>query len=245
MTNFVLIHGAWHYGALWEDVARPLRAAGHTVHTPTLAGNGPGEDVDRTVGHAEAAASAIDYVASRDLKDFVLLGHSYGGTIVSRMAEEMPDRIRRLIYWNAFVLNDGESVEAVSPPLYGELMRNILESGDYGPGAVKLPFPIWREAFMNDADLALAEKTYELTTPHPLKTLTDPVALESFHDLHIPRSYLNCTEDIAMPPGEFAWCPRFPARLGLCRLVQMPGGHEACFTNPGLLAEKIVEAGRD
>ena len=48
-----------------------------------------------------------------------------------------------------------------------------------------------------------------------------------------------------MPPGEFAWCPRFPARLGLCRLVQMPGGHEACFTAPGLLAEKIVEAGRD
>ena len=98
---------------------------------------------------------------------------------------------------------------------------------------------------MNDADLALAEKTYEMTTPHPLRTLTDPVPLKSFPDLQIPRSYLNCTEDIAMPPGAFAWCPRFPARLGLCRLVQMPGGHEACFTAPALLAEKIVEAGRD
>lgn len=48
-----------------------------------------------------------------------------------------------------------------------------------------------------------------------------------------------------MPPGEFAWTPGFPARLGLCRLVQMPGGHEACFTNPALLARKIIEAGRD
>ena len=124
-------------------------------------------------------------------------------------------------------------------------MDSIAESGAYGPGAVKLPFPVWREAFMNDADLALAEKTYALTTPHPLRTLTDPVPLKSFPELQIPRSYLNCTEDIAMPPGDFAWCPRFPARLGLCRLVQMPGGHEACFTNPGLLAEKIVEAGRD
>ena len=112
-------------------------------------------------------------------------------------------------------------------------MDSIAESGAYGPGAVKLPFPVWREAFMNDADLALAEKTYEMTTPHPLRTLTDPVPLKSFPDLQIPRSYLNCTEDIAMPPGAFAWCPRFP------------GGHEACFTAPALLAEKIVEAGRD
>ena len=60
-------------------------------------------------------------------------------------------------------------------------------------------------------------------------------------DLQIPKS--NCTEDIAMPPGEFAWTPR--SRLGLCRFLQMPGGHEACFTNPALLAEKIVEAARD
>ena len=245
MATFVLIHGAWHYGALWEEVAGPLRAAGHEVHTPTLAGNGPGEDIDRTVGHADAVASAVDYVRGEELSDFVLLGHSYGGTVISRMAEELSDRIRRLIYWNAFVLEDGESIEGVSPPHYKGLMDSIAESGAYGPGAVKLPFPVWREAFMNDAALALAEKTYELTTPHPLRTLTDPVPLKSFPELQIPRSYLNCTEDIAMPPGDFAWCPRFPARLGLCRLVQMPGGHEACFTNPGLLAEKIVEAGRD
>jgi len=92
-------------------------------------------------------------------------------------------------------------------------MDSIAESGAYGPGAVKLPFPVWREAFMNDADLALAEKTYELTTPHPLRTLTDPVPLKSFPELQIPRSYLNCTEDIAMPPGEFAWCPRFPGSV--------------------------------
>ncbi len=245
MTTFVLIHGAWHYGALWDEVAKPLRKAGHTVHTPTLAGNGPGDDIDRTVGHSDAVKSAVDYVVENDLKDFVLLGHSYGGTIISRMAEELPDRVRRLIYWNAFVLNDGESIEAVSPPHYKQLMDSIASSGAYGPGAVKLPFPVWREAFMNDADLALARKTYELTTPHPLRTLTDRVALKSFHKLQIPRSYINCMEDIAMPPGDFAWHPRFTARLGLCRLVQMPGGHEACFTNPELLAAKIVEAGRD
>lgn len=242
--KIVLVHGAWHYGELWKEVADPLRAAGHEVHAPTLAGNGPG-DVDRAVTHADAVSSAVTYLDEHGLSDFVLLGHSYGGTIISKVAEAMPDRIRRLIYWNAFVLLDGESIASVSPPHYGQLMDSIVASGEYGPGAVKLPFPVWREAFMNDASLDLAQRTYDLTTPHPIRTLTDALELKTFFDLQIPRSYLNCTEDIAMPPGEFAWTPRFPARLGLCRLVQMPGGHEACFTNPSLLARKIVEAGRD
>ncbi len=244
MTTYILIHGAWHDGSLWADVATPLREAGHEVHTPTLAGNGPG-DIDRTVGHAEAVQSAVDYINNNDLSDFILLGHSYGGSVISKIAEAMPDRIRRLIYWNAFVLMDGESVESVSPPPYKEMMDGIEASGVYGPGGVKLPFQVWREVFMNDASLELAEKTYEMTTPHPLKTLKDKLELKAFYQLEIPKSYINCTEDIAMPPGDFAWAPRFPARLGLCRLIQMPGGHEVCFTNPKLLAEKIMEAGRD
>lgn len=242
--EIVLIHGAWHDGSLWKPVADHLKKLGWTVHTPTLAGNGPG-DVDRTVGHADAVASAVAFVEENDLKDFVLLGHSYGGSIISKMAEVLSDRIRRLVYWNAFVLEDGESVSSVSPPHYDAMMQGIAGSGAYGSGAVKLPFPVWREVFMNDASLELAQETYEMTTPHPLATLTDPVELKIFPTLETPRSFLNCTDDIAMPPGEFAWVPRFPARLGLCRLVQMPGGHEACFTNPELLAQKIVEAGRD
>jgi pimeloyl-ACP methyl ester carboxylesterase len=242
--KIILIHGAWHDGTLWEGVATPLRAEGHEIHTPTLAGNGPG-DIDRTVGHIEAVQSVIDYINENDLSDFVLLGHSYGGSIISKVAEAMPDKIRRLIYWNAFVLMDGESVQSVSPPYYKDMMESIVASGDYGPGAVKLPFAVWREGFMNDAPLELAEKTYELTTPHPIKTLADKLELKTFFELQIPKSYINCTEDIAMPPGEFAWVPRFPARLGLCRLIQMPGGHEACFTNPTLLAQKIIEAARD
>ncbi|MCH9853699.1 MAG: alpha/beta fold hydrolase [Alphaproteobacteria bacterium] len=242
--KIVLIHGAWHDGSLWKDVADPLRAAGHEVHTPTLAGNGAG-DIDRTIGHNDAVQSALDYIEAKKLNDFVLLGHSYGGSIISKMAEAIPSKIRRLVYWNAFVLEDGESIEDVAPPYYKTMLDEIVASGAYGQGAVKLPFPVWREAFMNDASLELAQKTYEITTPHPLKTFKDKVELKTFPSLTIPRSYINCTEDIAMPKGEFSWTPRFLNRLGLCRLVQMPGGHEACFTNPKLLAEKIIEAARD
>ncbi len=98
-------------------------------------------DIDRTFGHAEAAQSAVDYIVQNELSDFVLLGHSYGGFIISKMAEALPDRIRRLVYWNAFVLMDAESIESVSPPPYKEMMDSIVASGAYAPGGVKLPFP--------------------------------------------------------------------------------------------------------
>ena len=243
MSTYVLIHGAWHDGSCWAAVAAELRAAGHDVHTPTLAGQGRG-DVDRSVGHAEAVASAAEAITAADLRDIVLVGHSYGGTIVSKLAEQLTDRIRRLVYWNAFVLLDGESVYDVSPPHYNEAMD--ADAAERGDGSVVLPYPVWREAFMNDADDALARHVYdERLSPHPVKTIRDRIELKTFPTLAIPRSYLNCTEDTAMPPGEYGWHPRFSSRLGLHRLVQMPGGHEALFTNPRLSAEKLQEAGRD
>ena len=243
MTTFVLVHGAWHDGSCWADVGAELSAAGHDVHTPTLAGQGRG-NVDRTVGHAEAVASAAEAITRANLSDIVLVGHSYGGTIVSKLAEQLTQRIRRLVYWNAFVLLDGESLYDVSPPHYNAAMdADAFERGD---GSTVLPYPVWREAFMNDADDALARHVYdERLSPHPVKTLRDKVELKVFPTLAIPRSYLNCTDDSAMPPGEYGWHPRFSSRLGLYRLVQMPGGHEAMFTNPRLSAEKLTEAGRD
>ena len=101
---------------------------------------------------------------------------------------------------------------------------------------------------MNDSDLELATASYDLLSPEP-NQFNEKLDLKAFYNLiqthQIACSYLNCTEDIALPPGEWAWHPRMSSRLGLYRLVQMPGSHESCFSNPKLLAEKIIEAGRD
>lgn len=240
--RIVLVHGSWHTGELWSDVARPLRAADHEVHTPTIAGHGAG--ADKRVNHAQCTRSIVDYLVQHDLRDVVLLGHSYGGTIVSKVAEAVPERIRRLVFWNAFVLQDGESLNDNVPPHFRALFEQLaLSSPD---GGVMLPFPIWREAFINDADLATAQRTYALLSPEPYQPFIDKLDLKKFHGLQTPRSYINCTEDIALPPGpEWGWHPRMSGRLGLYRLVQMPGSHEAMFSAPERLAQAIVEAARD
>lgn len=241
MTTYVLVHGAWHTGELFEDVAAPLRIAGHVVHLPTIAGNRPG-DVKST-GLAEAIASIVDYLAANDLSDVVLLGHSYGGMIITGVADAVPERIRRLIYWNAFVPNDGECLNDMVPPHYKELFDAL--SSQSPDNTVMLPYPIWREAFFNDGSGADAQAAYDRLNAHPNVTFTDSISLKSNPATwQIGKSYLNAQDDSALPQS-LGWHPRLSEKLGLFRLVQTPGGHEMCFTNPGLLAEKIMEAGRD
>jgi hypothetical protein len=108
-----------------------------------------------------------------------------------------------------------------------------------------MPFDIWRETFLNDADLDLAQSSYAQLSPEPHQPFIDKLDLKQFYSLPIPKSYLYCTEDNVLPQGEWGWHPRMSSRLGLFRLVQMPGSHEVIFSNPVGLAEKIIVAGRD
>ena len=241
MSTFVLIHGSWHDGSAWEPVRAHLAEKGHQAFSPTIAGHGKG--VDKNVNHAQCTQSIIDFILEKDLRDIVLLGHSFGGTILSQVAPALPERIRRLIFWNAFVCEDGNSLLDEVPGYYQALFDELVtQSSD---GTVTLPFPIWREAFINDADLELAQSAYARLSPEPYQPFRDKLDMKPFYALDLPKSFLNCTEDIALPPGEWGWHPRMSSRLGLYRLVQMPGSHEVIFTNPIGLADKIIEAGRD
>jgi len=241
MSTYVLVHGAWHSGAELEPVASVIRAAGHQVFTPTIKGNRPGDA--KTTGLDEAIQSIVDYLAENNLKDVILLGHSYGGMIITGVADRAGERIRRLVYWNAFVPNNGESLNDMVPPIYLGLFDAI--AAERGDGSVVLPFPIWREAFINDADLETAQRTYDILNPHPLKTFSDKIALNTNPaDMTVAKSYINCTEDTALPHG-YPWHPRLSEKLGLFRLIQVPGSHELCFSNPKALAQAIMEAGRD
>jgi pimeloyl-ACP methyl ester carboxylesterase len=241
MALYVLVHGAWHSGRELELVAASITRAGHTAFTPTMKGNRPGDS--KTIGLNDAIRSIVDYLAETDLKDVVLVGHSYGGMIITGVADRMPGWVRRLVYWNAFVPNNGESVNDMLPPQYVALFDAIAAERD--DGSIVLPFSVWREAFLNDADLDTAERAYELLNPHPLKTLTDKISLTtSPSELKIAKSYVNCTEDISLPP-DYPWHPRLSQKLGLFRLVQVSGSHELCFSNPPRLAQALIDAGRD
>jgi len=239
--TYVLVHGAWHTGAEMEDVARHLRAAGHEVHCPTAAGNRSEDDRSR-IGLADAVDSIAEFIETRDLREVRLAGHSYGGMLISGVADRMPDRIRRLVYVNAFVPLPGQCLNDMVPPHYVSLFDQVAAAGG---NAVMLPFEIWREAFINDADLALARATYARLNPHPYRTFTETLPLRKpLAELAVGKSYVNCQQDTALPHG-MPWHPRLSERLGLFRLVECPGSHELLFTDPARLADAIGAAGRD
>lgn len=241
MSTYVLVHGAWHTGDLFEPVAQPMRDAGHTVHCPTIAGNNPGDP--RTIGLDDAIASIVEFIESNDLNDVILLGHSYGGMVITGVADKIQGRIRRLIYWNAFVPNNGECLNDMVPPHYVALFDAV--SAQSPDNSVMLPFPIWREAFINDGSAELAQSAFDKLNMHPYATFTDPISLSTNPaEMQVAKSYINCTEDTALPQS-LGWHPRLSEKLGLFRLVQIPGSHELCFTDPGALAAAILDAGRD
>jgi pimeloyl-ACP methyl ester carboxylesterase len=239
MLRFILIHGAWHTGDHLGPVIRELELRGHRAVAPTLPGRGA--TAGKPVSHAQLVQSVVSFAEKENLSDFVLVGHSAGGAIIARVAEEIPERIRRLVFWNGFIPRLGESLADCLPPHY----RTMFEEAAAEHGTTMLPYPVWRETFINDADEALAKSSFASLCPEPFAPVIERLDLSRFYRSALPKSYLNATEDIALPPGEWGWHPRMSSRLGLYRLVQMPGSHEVLFTNPSGVAEKLIVAGRD
>jgi len=93
MATFVLVHGSWHDGTAWQPTIQRLEGEGHKASAPTIAGHG--KRVQKNVNHAQCTQSIVDYIVDHSFSDIVLLGHSFGGTIISKVAETVPERIRR------------------------------------------------------------------------------------------------------------------------------------------------------
>jgi pimeloyl-ACP methyl ester carboxylesterase len=240
VLTFVLVHGAWHDGSCWAEVAAPLAQAGHAVHAPTIAGNG--RDADRRVDHTACTKSIVEFISGRDLRDVVLVGHSYGGTIIAKAAEALTERLRRLVFFNAFVLYDGQCLFDETPQNVEHTERAAKASGD---DTFLPPFEMVRDVFFNTASREDALRFYRHWTPQPIQPFRDKLDLKRFFALDVPKSYLHATEDIRVPMPERSWHPRFSNRLERFRYVAMPGDHEAMYTSPAMLAQKLIEAGRD
>ncbi|MBK5446119.1 MULTISPECIES: alpha/beta hydrolase [unclassified Peribacillus] len=241
--TFVLVHGSWADAHFWDDVAAVLRSRGHAVYTPEYAGHG--KDPNKDVTHEMITKSVVDFITKLDLRNFVLVGHSFGGTVIQKVAEQVPDRIKRLVFWDAFVLKDGESVaDEFSPKMRQGFEQLRAGSKD---DTIMLPFPLFRDLFVNTATLEEAKRMYTGITPEPAKPLFEKLDLKAFYALPTPKSYVYFYQDNALPRGEgFGWHPHMSIRLGQFRLIVSDGDHFTdTRTRPDMVAQKFYEAGRD
>lgn len=241
--TFVLVHGSWADTTFWDGVAAELRKQGHTAYVPEYAGHGgyPTEGVT----HAMITQSVVDFITAHQLKDIILVGHSFGGSVIQKVAEQVPDRLKRIVFLDAFVVNDGESVADQFPPQTKAAFTQLRKATKND--TLMLPFPIFRETFVNLADLSFAQQAYRRILPEPAKPVFEKLDLKKFYKLDTPRSYLYLTEDNVLPQGEgYGWHPHMSSRLGLFRLVKAPGDHFSAIINePARIAQQLYIASRD
>jgi pimeloyl-ACP methyl ester carboxylesterase len=172
MATFVLVHGAWHGSWCWTRVRQGLLEQGHRVFTPTLTGVAeqshalsPDIDLQR---HVDDVTNLIRW---EELDSVILCGHSYGGCVISGVADVMPERIAALIYLDAFLLEDGECLHDLLPAEHRELQVSL--ANEHGEGWRVPPIPA--EVFnVNAVDRDWVDRQ---CTPQPLATFQQPLRL--------------------------------------------------------------------
>lgn len=229
---------AW--GGCWQKVIPFLEAAGHAVYAPTLTGLAErASELSPDVGLDTHIRDVVGLLQEKNLQGFILVGHSYGGMVITGVVDAVPERIAHLVYLDTFVPRDGESMVDVSPLVIRLLLRRQAQAdgwridsrGDYG--VTTEPDRSW---------------VLSKVTPQPLKTLEQPLHLK--HPAIVstkPRTHIECTSGgfffalmqrllahilapRALPPTEAGW-----------RLCQLPTGHDAMITMPRELADVLLE----
>lgn len=196
MATFVIVHGGWGGGWEWTPVARKLRKRGHEVFTPTLTGLGEREHIRPSeVTLSDHIEDVLATITFERLGEIILCGHSYGGMVVTGVADRIPDRIRLLVHLDSFAPRDEESLRDLIPEFVDGLLGVAEERGDG-----RAPAP--EELLPSEEALGKAAARYtERLRPQSVATMTEPVRLTGGVD-RVPRVFVECTgyEDSDMAP---------------------------------------------
>ena len=230
---FVLVHGACHGGWCWRDVADRLRASGHRVFTPTCTGLGERAHLmSREITLDTFIQDIAGVIEAEELRDIILVGHSFGGLPVSGVADIMPDRIRHLVFLDALLAQPGESAFDGLPP---EIVAVRQKAAEDTSGGLSFPAPP-PSAFgvTSEADAAWVQRRL---TPQPLGTYASPLNVRNPPGNGLPCTYIACT-DPAYPAldGTKAWVREQPG----WRWAEIATGHDAMVTAPEELTRMLT-----
>ncbi len=230
--TFVLVHGVWHGGWCWSRVVDILRARGHRVTAPTQTGLGERSHLlSADITLETFVTDIVRHIECEDLKDVVLVGHSFGGAPVTGVADRLADRLASLIYLDGIMLKSGETWFSLLPP---DLAADRAALAEKTSGGVSLP-PAPAEAFgvTRPEDRTFLESRL---TPHPFATFTTSLDLKgSKVGNGLPASYVCCTAPSYGPANvslekahDFGW-----------PVTEIATGHDAMVTEPQATAELL------
>lgn len=229
--TFVLVHGAWHGGWCWRPVSDALATQGHRVFTPTLTGLGERSHLlDKSVNlttHITDIANVIQY---EELSNIVLVGHSYGGIIISGVAERLADRVSSIVFLDAFLPEDGETLLEKSSPAFVAAINTAIEKGESGikpPPAAAFGIPEKDRAWVDSK-----------TTAQPVGTYTERAVFKGARDRIATKTYVR---------AKGYKSTTFDANLakvkatGKWKTHELDIGHDVMVIDPALITSIILE----
>jgi len=237
MATYVLVHGAWHGGWCWNRVAPLLREKGHGVYMPTLTGLGErvhlaSPEVDLST-HVTDVVNVIEF---EDLRNVILMGHSYGGQVVTGVAGAIPERIGQLAYLDAFVPNNGQSIRDMMSG--AGIADRLIPAGS--PWQLPVPEPPFGTFGITDEhDFAWVKSKL---VPHLLATMTEPVKLpQTLESQPFGLTYVVAAgERPAEYPSPFKQAYERFSRDRRWRVESLPTGHDIMVTMPRELTEILL-----
>jgi pimeloyl-ACP methyl ester carboxylesterase len=188
-STFLVAHGAWSAGWAWKKMHPLMAAAGHRLITPTYTGLGEREHLANPAIDLEThIQDMLGVIRFEQLSDFILIGHSYGGMVATGVADRVPERIKKLVYLDAFVPKDGQAHIDLLPAEARQRMRAGVAAGDGWRASPNPPPP---DTAPDDVKWIQA-----LRMPHPFKCFETPLKLRN-GDAKLPRTYIYCQRKTA------------------------------------------------
>jgi pimeloyl-ACP methyl ester carboxylesterase len=224
-TTFVLVHGAWHGGWCWKKLAPLLRAAGHDVYTPTLTGLGERSHLlTRDIGldtHIADIAAVLEY---EDLRDVVLVGHSYAGMVITGVADKAAARIGQLVYLDALLPENGKAVVD-----YGRKPPPGTEDSWHDPS----PATPQQFGVTDEVDVAWMKARF---SDMPRKSMLQPLQLTSDATRSVKATFILCTKG-----SFFEEAAERAKQRGYRYRELLSGGHDVMVSQPKALASVLLD----
>ena len=229
--TFVLVHGAWHGGWCWRGVADLLERQGHKVYTPTLTGLGERSHLmSPNVGLSTHITDIVNVLKWEQLSDVVLCGHSYGGMVITGVAEQMGRAIGAIVYLDAFVPQVGDNLISLANPGPRKALEEAVTRGDL----VAKPVPA--KAFnVSEENRAWVDAK---CTPHPLAAVVEKVTGATAREKIARKTYIRATgfdspvfnETLAKMKSAPGW-----------KTYEVASGHDVMVDHPDRLTEILLE----
>jgi pimeloyl-ACP methyl ester carboxylesterase len=229
--TFVLVHSGWHGGWVWDRMVPYLTNAGYKVFTPTLTVLGErANQATPEVGLNTHIQDILTLLEKEDLRNVVLVGHSFSGLVIAGAGDKAPERISHLVYLDAFVPKDGQSIGDFIGSHGMTIIREAAKA--VGQGWRIPPFPVERFGITSEADMAWIKPKL---VPHPIKTFEEPVRLTNPAAL-LPRTYIYLTKPAMATTEEFKRGVRGPCLKALPRWPRTQRTGDTTGWKPGMMA---------